>query len=52
MRRSLLRKLGPFSLTLTGRYVHLALDQAATIEQRLAPMDKIDIKPMRVPKSR
>ncbi len=49
---SLQRKLGHAGLEMTSRYVHLAAEQAATIEQRVAPMDKIDIKPMRVPKGR
>ncbi len=34
------------------RYVHIASDQAAIIQERVAPMDKLDVKPMRVPKSR
>jgi len=53
------RKLGHSSLTMTDRYVHLASDKAATIQERVAPMpdrtgqalDKLDVKPMRVPKS-
>ena len=49
---SLQRKLGHAGLEMTSRYVHLASDQAAAIEQRVAPVDKIDIKPMRVPKTR
>jgi hypothetical protein len=29
-------------------YVHLASDQAAIIQERVAPMDKLHVKPMRV----
>ena len=32
--------------------VHLASDQLAAIQERVSPMDKIDIKPMRAPKGR
>ena len=41
---SLQRKLGHAGLGMTRRYVHLEAEQAATIEQRVAPMDKIDVK--------
>jgi hypothetical protein len=52
------RKLGHAGLEMTSRYVHLAAEQAAIIQERVAPMpegaglavDKIDIKPMWVPK--
>jgi site-specific recombinase XerD len=49
---SLQRKLGHAGLEMTNRYVHLASDQLAAIQERVAPMDKIDIKPMRVPKGK
>ena len=49
---SLQRKLGHSSLTMTDRYVHLASDRAAIIQERVAPMDKLDVKPMLVPKAR
>jgi site-specific recombinase XerD len=49
---SLQRKLGHAGLEMTNRYAHLASDQLAVIQERVAPMDKIDIKPMRVPKAR
>ena len=49
---SLQRKLGHSGLEMTNRYVHLASDQLAAIQERVAPMDKIDIKPMRAPKGR
>ena len=49
---SLQRKLGHSSLMMTDRYVHLASDQAAIIQERVAPMDKLDVKPMRVPRGR
>jgi site-specific recombinase XerD len=48
---SLQRKLGHSGLEMTNRYVHLAADQLAVIQERVAPMDKIDIKPMREPRS-
>jgi site-specific recombinase XerD len=49
---SLQGKLAHSSLTMTDRYVHLASDQAAIIQERVAPMDKLDVKPMRVPRSK
>jgi hypothetical protein len=48
---SLQRKLGHSGLEMTSRYVHLAVDQAAAIDQQVAPMDKIDIKQTRVPRA-
>jgi hypothetical protein len=36
---------------MTDRYVQLASDQAAA-QERVAAMDKLDVKPMRVPKAR
>jgi hypothetical protein len=39
-------------MTMTDRYVHIASDQAAIIQERVAPMDKLDVKPMRAPKGR
>jgi len=47
---SLQRKLGHSGLDMTNRYVHLASEQMAAIQERVAPMDKLDIKPMGVPK--
>jgi hypothetical protein len=35
---------------MTNRYVHFAAQELAAIQERVAPMDKLDIKPMRVPK--
>jgi integrase/recombinase XerD len=49
---SLQRKLRQSSLTMTDRYIHLASDQAAIIQERAAPMVRLDVKPMRVPKGR
>ena len=49
---SLQRKLGHAGLEMTNRYVHLASDQLAAIQERVSPMDKIEVKPMRVPKGR
>ena len=49
---SLQRKLGHSGLEMTNRYVHFAADQMAAIQQRVAPLDKLDIKPMKVPKRR
>jgi len=48
---SVQRKLGHSRLTMTDRCVHLASDQAAA-QERVAPMDRLDIKPMRVAKAR
>jgi hypothetical protein len=45
-------KLGHSGLEMTNRYVHLASDQMAVMRERVAAMDKLDVKPMRVPKSR
>jgi hypothetical protein len=45
-------KLRVTTLTMTDRYGHLASDQAAIIQERVARMDKLDVKPMRVPKAR
>jgi hypothetical protein len=45
-------KLRRSSLAMTDPYVPLASDQAAIIQERGAPMDKLDLKPMRVPKAR
>lgn len=47
---SLQRKLGHAGLEMTNRYVHLAADQLAVIQERVAPMDKIDVKPMKAPR--
>ena len=49
---SLQQKLGHAGLEMTNRYVHLAGRELAAIQERVAPMDRLDIKPMRVPKER
>jgi hypothetical protein len=49
---SLPRKLGHSGSEMTKRCVHLASDQLAAIRQRVSPVDKLDVKPMRVPKSK
>ena len=46
------RKLGHAGVEMTSRYVHLAPEKAATIEQIVARTDKIDVKSMRAPRSR
>jgi site-specific recombinase XerD len=48
---SLQRKLGHAGLEMTNRYVHFAAQELAAIQERVSPMDKLDIKPMRVPKA-
>jgi hypothetical protein len=47
---SLQRKRGHAGLEMTNRYVHFASDQLAAIQDRVAPMDKLDLKPMKVPR--
>jgi hypothetical protein len=47
---SLKRKLEYSGLEMTNRYVHLASDQLVAIQERVSPMDELDVKPMRVPK--
>ena len=37
---------------MTNRYVHLAADPMAAIQERISPMDKIDVRPMKVPRRR
>jgi site-specific recombinase XerD len=49
---SLQRKLDHSGLVGTNRYVHLASDQLATIQERVSPMDRIQVRPMKVPKGR
>ena len=49
---SLQRKLGHSGLEMTNRYVHFAAQEMAAIQERVAPMDRLDIKPMRAPKGR
>jgi site-specific recombinase XerD len=49
---SLQRKLGHSGLEMTTRSVHVAAQEMAAIQQRIALMDKLDFKPMRVPKGR
>ena len=47
---SLQQKLGHAGLEMTNPYVHFAAQQLAPIQERVAPMDKLDIRPMRVPR--
>ena len=47
---SLQQKLGYSGLAMTNRYVHFASAQLAAIQERVAPMDKLEIKAMRVPR--
>lgn len=44
------RKLGHVGPEMTSRHLHLAAEQAATSEQRVALMDKANDVRMRVPK--
>ena len=44
------QKLGDVGLAITNRYVHFASAQLAAIFERVAPMDKLEIKAMRVPR--
>ncbi len=37
-------------LEMTNRYIHFASAELAAIQERVAPMDKMEIKPMRVPR--
>jgi site-specific recombinase XerD len=46
---SLQRRLGHAGLEMTNRYVHLASDQLAAIQERVTPMDKVKIKPLNRP---
>ncbi len=47
---SLQHRLGHSRLEMTNRYVHFASSQLAAIQERVAPMGKLEIKPMRVPR--
>jgi len=47
---SLQHKLGHSGLEMTNRYVHFAATQLAAIQERVAPMDKLDIRPLRAPR--
>ncbi len=47
---SLQHKLGHSGLDMTNRYVRFASAQLAAIQERVAPMDKLEIKAMRRPK--
>jgi hypothetical protein len=47
---SLQHRLSHFGLELTNRYIHFASAELAAIQERVAPMDKLEIKPMRVPR--
>ncbi len=49
---SLQHRLGHSGLDMTSRYVHLASAQLAAIQERVAPMDKMEIKAMRRPRRR
>ena len=46
------QKLGDVGLAMTNRYVHFASAQLAAIQERVAPMHKLESKPMRVPRRR
>jgi hypothetical protein len=37
---------------MTNRYIHFASAELAAIQERVAPMDKLEIKPMRAPRRR
>jgi hypothetical protein len=37
---------------MTNRYVHLAAQQLAAIQERASPMNRIEVRPMKVPKGR
>jgi hypothetical protein len=41
---------GHSGLEMTNRYIHFASAGLAAIQERVAPMDKLEIKPMRVPR--
>jgi hypothetical protein len=43
-------KLGHAGLEMMNRYVHFAANEMAAIQERVSPMDKVDVKTMRVPK--
>ncbi len=47
---SLQHRLGHSGLKMTNRCVHFASAQLAAIQGRVAPMDKLEIRPMRVPR--
>jgi integrase/recombinase XerC/integrase/recombinase XerD len=49
---TLQHKLGHSGLDMTNRYVHFASAQLAAIQERVAPMDKMEIKLMRVPRKK
>jgi integrase/recombinase XerC/integrase/recombinase XerD len=49
---SLQHKLGHSGLEMTNRSVHFAAQELAAIQERVAPMDKLDVKPMWVPRSK
>ena len=49
---SLQHRLGHSGLEMTNRYVHFASAELAAIQERVAPMDKLEIKPMRVPRKK
>ena len=43
---------GHARLERTDRYLQSASDQLAAIQERVSPMDRIDVRPMKVPKRR
>jgi site-specific recombinase XerD len=49
---SLQHRLGHSGLEMTNRYIHFASAELAAIQERVAPMDKLEIKPMRVPRKK
>jgi hypothetical protein len=45
-------RLRTFTPMMTTQYVHLATQHLAVINERVAPLDKLNLKPMKVPKAR
>jgi hypothetical protein len=41
-------RLGHSGLEMTNRYIHFASAELAAIQERVAPIDKVEIEPMRV----
>jgi hypothetical protein len=46
---SLQHRLGHSGLEMTNRHIHFASAELTTSQERVAPMDKLEIKPMRAP---
>jgi hypothetical protein len=49
---SLQHRLGHSRLAMTNRYIHFASAELAAIQERVAPMDRLEIKPMRAPRKK